>query len=50
MWTDFDDLYVYDVFPPNDVPFGGLVHTALHFGGKILLNPYFGGVYRHFQA
>jgi len=25
----------YDVFPPKDVPFGGLVHTAPHFGGKI---------------
>jgi len=23
----------YDVFPPKDVPFGGLVHTAPHFGG-----------------
>ena len=25
----------YDVFPPKDVPFGGLVHTAPHFGGKV---------------
>ena len=24
----------YDVFPPKDVPFGGLVHTAPHFGVK----------------
>ena len=23
----------YDVFPPKYVPFGGLVHTAPHFGG-----------------
>ena len=37
----------YDVFPPKDVPFGGLVHTAPHLGGK---NPNFGGVNRHFQA
>ena len=32
----------YDVFPPKDVPFGGLVHTAPHFGGKIPQNPYLG--------
>ena len=38
------------VFPPKDVPFGGLVHTAPHFGGKIPQNPYFWGVNRHFQA
>jgi len=38
----------YDVFPPKDVPFWGLVHTAPHFGGKIPQNPYFGGVNRHF--
>ena len=25
----------HDVFPPKDVPFGGLVDTAPHFGGKI---------------
>ena len=25
----------YDVFPPKDVPFGGLVYTAPNFGGKI---------------
>ena len=25
----------YDVFPAKDVPFGGLVHIAPHFGGKI---------------
>jgi len=25
----------YDVFPPKDVPCGGLVHTAPNFGGKI---------------
>ena len=24
----------YDVFPPKDVPFGGFVHTAPHFGGN----------------
>ena len=40
----------YDVFPPKDVPFGGLVYTAPHFGGKIPKNPSFGGVNRHFQA
>ena len=40
----------YDVFPPKDVPFGGLIHTAPHFGGKIPQNPYSGGVNRHFQA
>ena len=33
----------YDVFPPNDVPFGGLVHTAPHFGGKIPQKPQFWG-------
>ena len=33
----------YDVFPPKDVPFGGLVHTALHFGGKIPQKPQFWG-------
>ena len=32
----------YDMFPPNDVPFGGLVHTNPHFGGKIPQNPNFG--------
>jgi len=25
----------YDVFLPKDVPFGGLVHTAPNFGGKV---------------
>ena len=25
----------YDVFPSMDVPFGGLVYTDPHFGGKI---------------
>ena len=40
----------YDMFPPKDVPFGGLVHTAPHFGGKIPPKTYFGGVNRHFQA
>ena len=29
----------YDVFPPKDVPFGGLVYTAPHFGGKIPQKP-----------
>ena len=33
----------YDVFPPKDVPFGGLVHTAPHFGGKIPPKPQFLG-------
>jgi len=33
----------YDVFTPKDVPFGGLVHTAPHFGGKIYQNPLFWG-------
>jgi len=32
----------YDVFPPKDVPFGGLVHTAPHFG-KIPQKPQFWG-------
>ena len=40
----------YDVFPSMDVPFGGLVHTDPHFGGKIPKKTYFGGVNRHFQA
>ena len=31
----------YDVFPPKDVPFGGLIHTAPHFGGKIPQKPLF---------
>ena len=34
-WTDFDDLYVIRRVSAKDVPFGGLVHTAPHFGGKI---------------
>ena len=34
----------YDVFPPKDVPFGGLVHTAPHFGGKITPKKQFWGV------
>jgi len=29
----------YDVFPPKDVPFGGLIHTAPHFGGKMPQKP-----------
>ena len=33
----------YDVFPPKDVPFGGLVQTAPHFGGKIPQKPQFWG-------
>ena len=33
----------YDVFPPKDVPFGGLVYTAPHFGGKIPQKPQFWG-------
>ena len=33
----------YDVFPPKDVPFWGLVHTAPHFGGKIPEKPQFWG-------
>ena len=33
----------YDVLPPNDVPFGGLVHTAPHFVGKIPQKPQFWG-------
>ena len=36
-WTDFDDLYV------KNVPFGGLVCTAPHFGGKIPQKPQFWG-------
>ena len=40
----------YDVCPPKDVPFGGVVHTAPHFGDKIPQKPNFGGVNRHFQA
>ena len=33
------------------VTFGGLVHTAPHFQGKIpQKKPYFGGVNRQFQA
>ena len=32
----------YNVFPPKDVPFGGLVHTAPHFGGKIPKTPILG--------
>jgi len=32
----------YDVFPPKDVFFGGLVHTAPHFGGKIPKTPILG--------
>ena len=28
-------IYVsYDVFPHNEVPFGGLIHTAPHVGGQ----------------
>ena len=32
----------YDVFPPKDVPFGGLVHTAPHFGVKSPKTPILG--------
>ena len=28
----------YDVLPPKDVPFGGLIRTAPHFGGTISQN------------
>ena len=31
----------YDVFSPKDVPFGGLIRTAPHFGGKIPPKPLF---------
>ena len=42
-WTDFDDLYVIRRVSAQDVPFGGLVHTAPHFGGKIPQKPQFWG-------
>ena len=32
----------YDVFPPKDVPFGGLVCSAPHFGGKIKKKQFLG--------
>ena len=35
----------YDVFPPKDVPFEGLVHTAAHFGDEIPQNPLFLGAW-----
>ena len=35
---------------PVDVPFGGFVDIAHHFGGGIPRNPNFGGVNRRFQA
>ena len=34
----------------KDVPFGGFVDIAFHFGGKIPQKPNFGGVNRRFQA
>ena len=34
-WSDFDDLYVIRRVSAQDVPFGGLVHTAPYFGAKI---------------
>jgi len=34
----------------NDVPFGGFVEIAPHFGGEIPENPNFGVVNRRFQA
>ena len=40
----------YGVIPPKDVPFGGLVHTTPHFGGKIPPKNHFGSVNGHFQA
>jgi len=40
----------YDVFLPKDVPFGGIVHTAPHFEGKMPQKPLFWGVNRHFQV
>ena len=40
----------HDVFPPKDVPFRGLVHTALHFGGKIPQKPQFWGHELAFRA
>jgi len=32
----------YGVFPPKDVPFGGLVHTAPHLGVKSPKTPILG--------
>jgi len=40
----------YNVFLPNDVPFGGLVDNAPHLGGHIPKTPILGGVNRRFQA
>ena len=34
----------------RDVPFGGSVDTAIHFGGEIQQNPQLWGVNRRFQA
>ena len=34
----------------KDVPFGGFVDIALHFGGEIPPSPNFWGVNRRFQA
>jgi len=34
----------------KDVPFGGFVDSASHFGGEIPQNLNFGGVNRRFQA
>ena len=35
---------------PVDVPFGGFVDIAPHFGGKSPENPNFGGMNKRFQA
>ena len=41
-WTDFDGLYVIRRVSAQGCAFGGLVHTAPHFGGKILKTPILG--------
>ena len=40
----------YDVFPRQDVPFGGPVVTAANLWGQKLPKPQFWGVNRRFQA
>jgi len=39
----------YDVFPRKDVPFGGCIDTAPHFGSQITQKPRSRGMNRHFQ-
>ena len=48
--TDFHAWWLKRCDSRKDVPFGGFIDIASHFGGEIPQNPNFGGVNRRFQA